>query len=69
MFAPNRDPFAEPLQPESAEPVAAQEPSRTAGLAEALGERYLMFDPAAGATFEVLEFRPEFATPAFESSR
>ena len=68
MFAPNRDPFAEPLHPESAEPAAAQEPSRTAGLAEPLGERYLMFDPAAGATFEVLEFRPEFATPAFEAA-
>ena len=68
MFAPNRDPFAEPLHPESAEPAAAQEPSRTAGLAEPLGERYLMFDPAAGATFEVLEFRPEFGTPAFEAA-
>jgi hypothetical protein len=68
MFAPNRDPFAEPLHPESAQPAAAQEPSRTAGLAEPLGERYLMFDPAAGATFEVLEFRTEFATPAFEAA-
>ena len=27
-----------------------------------------MFDPAAGATFEVLEFRPEFATPGFEAA-
>jgi hypothetical protein len=68
MFAPNRDPFAEPLHQESAEPVAAQEPSRTAGLAEALGERYLMFDPTASATFEVLEFRQEFSTPAFEAA-
>ena len=27
-----------------------------------------MFDPAAGATFEVLEFRSEFGTPAFEAA-
>ena len=67
MFAPNRDPFAEPINSVSAE-ATAQGPSRTAGLAEALGERYLMFDPAAGATFEVLEIRSEFATPAFETA-
>jgi hypothetical protein len=41
----------------------------TAGFADALGERQLVFDPAAGSSLEILRLQKEFAdSPAFEEA-
>lgn len=42
---------------------------RTAGFADAFGDRQLLFDPAVGASLEVLRFKQEFSdAPEFEEA-
>ena len=43
--------------------------SATAGFSDGLGDRQLVFDPAAAASFELLQFKKEFAdVPEFEAA-
>ena len=57
-------------RPGSAEPDAPVNAGRahTTGLSDGLGDRSLVFDSASGTSLEVLRFKKEFDTPAFEAA-
>jgi len=49
--------------------AAGKARSATAGFSDGLGDRQLVFDPAAAASFELLQFKKEFAdVPEFEAA-
>ena len=54
---------------QAADAAAAKGRSVTAGFSDGLGERQLMFDPAAATSFELLQIKKEFAdVPEFEAA-
>ena len=66
MNAPSRFPHVPSPAPEK--PVVRALP-HTAGFSDGLGERHLVFDPAAGLSLEVLRFKREFSdSPEFEGA-